>query len=331
MKTEKIFINILQSISFKAFAVVSYILLFISQRIFILRADEIELSDITERFSISDIALGRLSKFFDYFGVEQPQQLTVFVVFSAALLILGIAVLALSLFAFRKLQVINFCISAAGTVISIAFSIIILILYAQINSSDTGNIIVLEPQYVLIWLPCLFFVIGSVFTYAYVKMPEYRIAEGRFFKTLLAALNPKSFAKTFGSRDNTEALFRAKVPLKKKKYASVSKPDSIKKAKRKKKKKQHSADSSTHNVPDKRLSSLELALSKRDHAEQIANMQADIENRKLSSKKKRTKKKYAAEHKNTKPAVKTELSALELAKLRAAHAEEVAAAKKKLK
>ena len=66
MKTEKLFITALQKVSFKAFAIAAYILLFISQRLPMFGINSIELNDVTEGFSISSIVFGMVSKFFDF-------------------------------------------------------------------------------------------------------------------------------------------------------------------------------------------------------------------------------------------------------------------------
>ena len=47
MKSEKLYIKMLQSISFRLFAVIAYILLFLTHRLSALRIDEIEMVDVT--------------------------------------------------------------------------------------------------------------------------------------------------------------------------------------------------------------------------------------------------------------------------------------------
>lgn len=143
--------------------------------------------------------------------------------------------------------------------------------------------------YASIWLPPIFFLIGTLFTYAFAKMPDYALAEGRFFRTIGAALNPKYFLRTFKKDDNTEALFRARTPLKKKKYVTVSEPKILKKAKKaekavKKKKRKKKTEPVIETPPPKKLTALELALAKREHAEALANMQADEENKAIFTK-----------------------------------------------
>ena len=115
MKTEKLFITALQKVSFKAFAIAAYILLFISQRLPMFGINSIELNDVTEGFSISSIAFGMVSKFFDFFGVTTPPEIQLLMIGCIVLLVFGLAALIMSLFGFRLIQVINFCVSAVGT------------------------------------------------------------------------------------------------------------------------------------------------------------------------------------------------------------------------
>lgn len=90
----------LQSISFRLFAVIAYILLFLTHRLSALRIDEIEMVDVTEKFSMSGVAFGKINKFFDYFGVEAGLEITVLSVMSILILAFGVAVLAMSLLRF---------------------------------------------------------------------------------------------------------------------------------------------------------------------------------------------------------------------------------------
>ena len=138
--------------------------------------------------------------------------------------------------------------------------------------------------------------------------------------------------ETFKKDDNTEALFRAKTPLKKKKYVTVSEPKILKKAKKaekavKKKKRKKKTEPVTITPPTKKLTALELALAKREHAEALANMQADEENKALFSKRNAApdySKTYSSKNQiQNRKQVKNK-RALELAKLKASHAEEIA-------
>ena len=331
MKTEKLFITALQKVSFKAFAIAAYILLFISQRLPMFGINSIELNDVTEGFSISSIAFGMVSKFFDFFGVTTPPEIQLLMIGCIVLLVFGLAALIMSLFGFRLIQVINFCVSAVGTLLSIGFSVLVTLGISSINSSEIGEILEFQP-YASIWLPPIFFLIGTLFTYAFAKMPDYALAEGRFFRTIGAALNPKYFLRTFKKDDNTEALFRAKTPLKKKKYVTVSEPKILKKAKKaekavKKKKRKKKTEPVTITPPTKKLTALELALAKREHAEALANMQEDEENKALFSKRNAApdySKTYSSKNQiQNRKQVKNK-RALELAKLKASHAEEIA-------
>ena len=178
---------------------------------------------------------------------------------------------------------------------------------------------VFEPVYFILWAAPALFLIGTLFIYAYAKMPAYTLSEGRFFTTLGAALNPKYFFRTFKSYDDTEDLFRTSVPLKKKKYASISKPTALKKIKKR------SKNRGGETAPNsKKLSPLELALNKREHAEAIANKTADEINRSLFKKQEPQAKKAVHKKKTKSKTKKASHSALDIAKQRAVHAEEVA-------
>ena len=339
METKKLYIKSLQKLSFKAFAILAYVLLFISQRFHFLNITELELNDVSDSFGLSGIAFGKASKFFDYFGVEFPPELQICMYISLALLVLGLAALCLSFFGYRILQVINFAVSFAGFALSVAFGVLLTVFSVQIAESELSEIMSISLNF-LIWLPAVFFLIGSVFTYAYAKMPGYSLAEGRFFTTLGAALNPRGFLKTFRSDDDTENLFRSRVPLKKKKYATLGEPKAIRNSKKaakrqlskaKKKNKKDGKSEPAQPVQDKRLTPLQIALAKREHAEKVANVRADEENRALFA-----KPKDAASEKADKPAEAgrkphkrnrsslEKTKSLELAKRRAEHAEMVA-------
>ncbi len=309
----------LQSISFRLFAVIAYILLFLTHRLSALRIDEIEMVDVTEKFSMSGVAFGKINKFFDYFGVEPVSEITVLSVMSIIILAFGVAVLAMSLFGFKRLQIVNFCISCVGTALNIALAILVTVYSSNINGSEIGDIMVFEPVYFILWAAPALFLIGTLFIYAYAKMPAYTLSEGRFFTTLGAALNPKYFFRTFKSYDDTEDLFRTSVPLKKKKYASISKPTALKKIKKR------SKNRGGETAPNsKKLSPLELALNKREHAEAIANKTADEINRSLFKKQEPQAKKAVHKKKTKSKTKKASHSALDIAKQRAVHAEEVA-------
>ncbi len=340
MKTEKLYIKALQNISFKAFAIVAYIILFVVQRRPQMSIDAVELHNVTEKFSLSDIAFGNISKFFDYFAAEVTASVTVITVLAVIALLLGVISLALSLFGFKRVQLVNFCVSLAGTIISAVFAIVLAVNLSALNKAEAGEILDFTAYYFSAWLPVIFFAIGTVFTYAYVKMPNYTLSEGRFFVTLGCALNPINFVKTFSEDDDTEALFRARIPLKKKKYATMSEPAAIKNAMKnaKKSSKRHSK-SNKNKIDEKaaqtesKLTPLQLALSKREHAEKIANVNADAENRALFSKKQKTvsrtkpvinRSDMTNPEKSKKRGNSSGGNALEIAKLKARHAEEIA-------
>lgn len=332
MNTEKLSIKALQSIGFKTFAVFSYILLFFAQRLPQISIDAVELRDVTESFSISSVAFGKLNKFFDYFAAPLDGGTLALIILAIAALTLGIAALCLSLFPYRRLQVINFCLSAVGSAVSIAFAVLLIVNSSSLNyDSEVGGIMDFSPSYALIWIAPALFVLGTLFIYTYAKMPEYTLADGRFFRAAGCALNPANFPKTFSASDDTEALFRATVPLKKKKYATMSEPSALKKERKKSAKRRRKMDYTQilddYEATEKKLSPLELALAKREHAERIANAKADEENR-ILFKKQREVKAAPSKSKNKKPK-KTRGSAprnkaLEIAKLKARHAEEVA-------
>lgn len=327
MQTKKLYIKSIQKLSFKAFAIIAFVCVFITQRIKFLNVRELEMSNVSDSFGISDAALGRLSKFFDYFGVGLTPGLETCTYLSLGLLVCGLAVLVMSFFGYRIVQIVNFIASFIGFVLSVVTGVIFTVISMQGLDGETGEIMSLSVNLIFVWLPALFFLIGSVFTYAYAKMPGYSLAEGRFFTTLGFALNPKYFVKTFRRHDDTENIFRTRVPLKKKKYATIREPKAIKTSK---KAAQKSSDKEP--VPNKKLTRLELALARREHAERVANVRADEENRALFMKKSEANvpRKSAQNNAAPKPVRKGRPSsasesakALELAKRRAAHAEEV--------
>lgn len=325
MQTKKLYIKSIQKLSFKAFAIIAFVCVFITQRVKFLNVRELEMSNVSDSFGISDIALGRLSKFFDYFGVGLTSGLEVCTYLSLGLLVCGLAVLVMSFFGYRIVQIVNFIASFIGFVLSVATGVILTVISMQGLDGEVGEIMLLGINPILVWLPAVFFLIGAAFTYAYAKMPGYSLAEGRFFTTLGFALNPKYFVKTFRYYDNTEDIFRTKVPLKKKKYATIREPKAIRTSK-----KAGQKSSGKEPVDNKKLTRLELALARREHAERVANVRADEENRALFIKNSAAPIKSAQNNTAPKPVRKGRPSsasasakALELAKRRAAHAEEV--------
>lgn len=341
MEAKKLYIKSVQKLSFKAFAIIAFILLFISQRLHFLKITELELNNVSDTFGLSEIAFGKTAKFFDYFGVAFPSQFQIGMYISIGLLVLGLAVLVMSFFGYRAIQVVNFVISFVGFALSIVFAVIMTVLSVQGNGADVDEIMEVSVNFI-VWLPAVFFLIGSVFTYAYAKMPGYSLAEGRFCATFFAALNPKCFLKTFQKEDNTESLFRSRVPLKKKKYATLGEPKAIKKSKKANKKqvnKRKNTRKCTDDtakavspIKDKKLTSLQIALAKREHAERIANVRADEENRALFVKQKNSaaqnKESNVAEISKKSPkknrSASSKAKAFERAKRRAEHAEMVA-------
>ncbi len=334
MKSEKIYIKAPQNIGFKAFAVIAYILLFAAQRLPALSIEAAELRDVSENFSVSSLALGNFIKFFDYFAVPADGGAISIIVIAAAALALGLIVLALSLFPYRGVQVVNFVLSVLGTLTSIALAILITVFVPIWNADGSrADILIFSARHVIIWAPTLLFILGTIFIYAYAKMPSYRLADGRFFKTLFNALAPKNFPSTFRKKDNTEAMFRATVPLKQKKYATMSEPGSLKKVRKESAKRRGKADYTQvldeFEAAEKKLSKLQMAINRREHAERIANRSADSENRALLNKKKKSAAKtarpsaYSSQKRSAAPADKR-ARALEIAKLKAKHAEEIA-------
>ena len=93
------------------------------------------------------------------------------------------------------------------------------------------------------------------------------------------------------------------------------------------KKRKKKTEPVTITPPTKKLTALELALAKREHAEALANMQADEENKALFSKRNAApdySKTYSSKNQiQNRKQVKNK-RALELAKLKASHAEEIA-------
>ncbi len=330
MKANKLYIKSIQKLGFKAFAIAAFVLLFIVQRIPLFKVAELELSNVSESFSLADIGFLRLVKFFDYFGVAAPAEIEVITYIALGVLALGLAALVMSFFAYRAVQVINFLVSLVGFLLSTVFGVLMTVLSVGFAETEFSEIMAVSVNFV-VWLPAALFLIGTVFVYAYAKMPHYSIAEGRFFAAFGAALNPKRFIRTFGREDDTEQIFRSRVPLKKKKYATLSEPKAIKKSKKAKRKagKKYKKKSDESLVKDNRnLTKLEIALKKREHAEKLANARADEENRALYKNKKI--KSTAAKPAAAKPAHKPRRSAaerekaLEAAKRRAEHAEAVA-------
>lgn len=311
MQAKKIYIKSIQNISFKAFALLSFVCVFLSQRIDFLSVRETEMKNAFDTFSVSSIGLGKLSKFYEYFGVSTPTVLDVCVYFSASLIIIGLMCLVMSFFKFRIMQVVNFITSFIGFGLSLTLAILLCV-YSSGGSED--DIMSVSMNFV-IWLPMVFFLIGSVFSYAFAKMPRYRIAEGRFLRTLGAALNPKKFLKTFTGNDDTEKIFRSRTPLKKRKYATISKPKSMRYIKNKEK-------------LNMDLTSINTAIKKRDHAEMVANSKADEMNLSLHKPKKAKRKKAKKANVALSPKKEnTSLSPLEIAKRKAQHAEMVASKK----
>lgn len=343
MKTEKIYIKALQNIGFRFFAVLSFILLFVAQRLPSVSIEAAELRDVTERFSISSVAFGNFAKFFDYFAIPMSYLSLVAVVLAAVVLMLGVVALGLSLFPYRMVQVVNFFISLAGTLGSIAYSVLLTISISGWKAdSEISEILEFMPNHFLIWLPVALFAIGTLFVYIYAKLPGYCLADGRFFRAAGCALNPKNFPRTFHKNDSTEDIFRTNVPLKKKKYATISEPDSLKKARRASAKKHKNANNSQPaagigaTTDDKKLSNLRIAINRREHAEKVANKMADSENKamrkKKSSKPSRATKKGSRTAAASKPMTDAEkrARALEIAKLKAKHAEEIAQRNKEI-
>lgn len=338
MKSEKLYIKAPQKIGFKAFAVIAYIILFVIQRLPALSIEAAELRDVSENFSVSSLALGNFIKFFDYFAVPVGGGAISIIVIAAVALVLGLVVLALSLFPYRRVQVLNFVLSVLGTLVSVALAILITVFVPLWNADGAlSDILGFSAHYIITWLPAVLFMVGTIFIYAYAKMPSYRLSDGRFFKTLLNALAPKNFTSTFKKRDNTEALFRATVPLKQKKYATMSEPASIKKARKESAKRRGKMDYTQvldeFEATDKKLSKLQMAVNRREHAERIANRSVESENRALLNKKKKrasARTSAGAAQRRASAPVDNRARALEIAKLKAKHAEEVAGRNKEI-
>lgn len=327
MKAKKLYINSIQKLSFKAFAIIAFVLLFIVSRIPLIKIFELEFSGVSDSFSVSGIGFGKAAKFFDYFGVAVPSQFEFVTYLAFAILVLGLASLVMSFFGYRIVQVTNVVVSFVGFVLSVVFGVIITVFSVGFGQSELGGIMTVSINYVLVWLPAVLFLVGTNFVYVYAKMPGYSLAEGRFWSAYTAAVNPARFVSTFTSNDTTEQMFRSRVPLKKKKYATISEPKAIKKAKHAKRKadKKGGVDSAK---PKPKLTSLEIALKRREHAEKVANNRADEENRAMyrsgsfKNSPKHTSAKTPPRHRaGTASANKS----LELAKRRAEHAENVAA------
>ncbi len=339
MKSEKIYIKVLQNIGFRFFAVLSLLLLFAAQRLPALSVKAEELRDVTEKFSISSFAFGNFAKFFDYFAIPLSNTALIMIVFAAVILMLGVISLGLSLFTYRMVQVVNFFVSLIGTLCSIVYSVLLTVsIHEWRSDGEIDGILTFMPNHFLIWLPVVLFAAAALFIYTYAKLPGYRIADGRFFRAASCALNPKNFLRTFNKDDSTEAIFRSNVPLKKKKYATISEPVSLKKARKAESKLRKKADKAkavnTTEVSSKKLTNLELAINKRDHAELVANRMADSENKAMRRKK--SSKNSPVSHKShpTSSAVLSDAEkrarALEIAKLKAKHAEEIALRNKKI-
>lgn len=326
MKANKLYIKSIQKLGFKAFAIAAFVLLFIVQRIPIFKVAELELSNVSESFSLADIGFLRLVKFFDYFGIAAPAEIEVITYIALGVLVLGLAALVMSFFAYRAVQVINFLVSLVGFLLSTAFGVLMTVLTVGFAHTEFSEIMAVSVNFA-VWLPAVLFLIGTIFVYAYAKMPHYSIAEGRFFAAFGAALNPKRFIRTFGRNDDTEQIFRSRVPLKKKKYATLSEPKAVKKSKKAVRKARKKSGEGL--VQDnKNLTKLEIALKKREHAEKLANARADEENRALYKNKKI--KPAAAKKAAPKPPPRPRRStaerekALNAAKRRVEHAEAVA-------
>ncbi len=334
MKFKKICIKVLQNIGFRFFAVLSFVLLFVAQRLHCLSIKALELRDVTEGFSMSSVGFGNLAKFFDYFAVPMSYYALTTVVLAAIILMLGVIALGLSLFPYRRVQAVNSIVSIVGCLCSIAYGIFLtLSVWEWRVDIDISEILAFTPNYFLIWLPTGLFAIGALFAYAYAKLPNYRLADGKFFRALGFALSPKNFMSTFQKDDNTEDTFRSNVPLNQKKYATINTPDSLKKANRisarKRRKSKKSEDSLGSDAEAEKVSNLQKAVDNREHAELIANKAADDENRAMRKKRKPKKAKKTLSSKkipakNQEPA-DSRARALEIAKLKAKHAEEVAA------
>lgn len=334
MKAEKLYIKATQKISFKAFAIVVFVLLFIAERIPCLSVSELELSDVSESFSLAEIGFRAVVKFFDYFGFSEPAVIEVISCLALGMIVLGLASLALSFFGYRIMQVINTIVSFVGFLASVAFGILVTVFVLSLPESDYGEVMSAGLNFTL-WLPAVLFLIGMVFTYAYAKLPGYTMAEGRFFSAFAAALNPKRFLSTFKKVDDTEQLFRISVPLKKKKYATLSEPKAVRKSKKaeRKMKRAEKKNAKNPNVshggtkkPAEKLTPLELALKKREHAERVANARADEENRLLRARATAVKKTVntGSGNKTSRKSTAERERALELARRRMEHAETVA-------
>lgn len=346
MKIRQLPFTIFNKMGFRLIAVISYIALFVFHRIRVLRLTELELLDATDVFSVSDICFGGLDKFYDYFAVPLPDFTLYLQVAAAAMLVLGLAALILSLFSYRRVQLINVFVSFLSFLVSLVFGILLCVYAGEQNSVAERDKIMEYSVYFTAFLPALFSLIGFIFTYAFVKMPKYVFAEGRFFKAIVCAFSPFNFTATFKKTDPTEDKFRATTPLKRRKYQSFSEPKSIKNSGTRKTRKPAAPKTkgglkSKNGEDDKHLtaqnakpSALELALAKRAHAEEIANSRVEASNRALFKKEPR-KPKGGGGSKNQKTsasavsirAKEKKQTALELAKARAAHAEKIAKSK----
>lgn len=342
MNTEKFYIKALQSISFKAFSIVAYILLFIFQRLSVLRLTELEFNDIFDKFSTYNIATGKVSKFIEYFGVELPSILNTIQYLCLCLIILGLILLIFSFFGNIILQKISCVLSFVGFAASLFLAIYFGMIAGELNSSDFFDVLSIELTSFILYAQPIIFLLGTIFVYAYIKMPKYRLEEGRFFATFLAALDPRCFFRTFKSYDNTEDLFRLRVQLKKKKYATLEEPKSLKKNKIKKKKakkpKRPTRRPKTAEEIEKlqkKLTPLEIALAKREHAEAIANTKAEQDNKSIFNKDYDPDEvhdmaddieylEYEPKKIKTRKTAVKESPALKIARQRAMHAEQIA-------
>lgn len=353
MKIRRLPFIIFNKTGFKLIAVLSYILLFVFERIRVLRLTELELLDATDVFSVSDICFGGLDKFYDYFAVPLPDFTLYLQIAAIAMLVLGLAALILSLFSYRRVQIVNVFVSFLSFLVSLAFGILLYVYAGEQNSVSERNRIMEYSVYFTAFLPALFSLTGFIFTYAFVKMPKYVFAEGRFFKAMGCAFSPFNFTATFKKTDPTEDKFRATTPLKRRKYQSFDEPKSIRNSETKKAKKSAASNTSKAKSEkkaggeskaddgDKRRSSaqnakpsaLELALAKRAHAEEIANSRVEASNRALFKKEPRKPKGGGSKIQKTSAsagssrAKERKQTALELAKARAAHAEKIARSK----
>ena len=139
MRSRYLYYEALQNISLKAFAVVSYIFLFVFHRVAILQIRAIEYSTISDKFSLSNMAYAKIIKFLNYFDVKTPNDIKFLTVFSLIVLIFATISLCLSFFKIRSAQRVNFFFSCVGCLLNIAFVIYASMLCKKINASDISN------------------------------------------------------------------------------------------------------------------------------------------------------------------------------------------------